>query len=345
MAIVNALRFDARSGALAADEESWHLRRRKTYFSVNLQILLEGPETPGGLLAAYGGVGDPDFHGEVVRRARTALAAAKPATLEEVGGIVLDAMHASTRRASDARLRFLFGFGADDLNRGSFERGDETFELRNADIVKRARDIVEGKETTPEREALPPNQACLMGWDPASGFRMFCLKESDGVLSFNAGDFESLGPGRYAGGMRLTGALGETPLAARRSGVGAAAGLKILLESMLDAAQHFGMVGGRVHLVLLDAGEGPKRRLRRLDADLALLATEAVRAARGNFIGADACEEILAEAVKGRLAAPALEKRLFAATGDAAGLELHLRGYKIRPAGAARPKGPRRTKR
>ncbi|MHC4780676.1 MAG: hypothetical protein ACYTFG_19065, partial [Planctomycetota bacterium] len=157
MTIVNALRFDNRSGAMVTDEESWHLRRRKTRFSANLFPLTPNSRGGAGVELGYGGVGDPRYHGEVVSLVRAALEKSRVSTMEEAGHAVLEAMHSVTRRLVDDRLRFLFGFDAHSLNRGSFTVAGESFEIKNAAILKRARDIVEGKERPGGRDLSPPN--------------------------------------------------------------------------------------------------------------------------------------------------------------------------------------------
>ncbi|MHC5036807.1 MAG: hypothetical protein ACYTHM_05795 [Planctomycetota bacterium] len=329
MGIVNALRFDAHSGAMVTDEESWHLRRRKTYFSVGLFELLPIPGHPGPVCAALGCAGDPNYHHEAVRRARAALGEARCETVEEAGRIVLKAMHETTRRIVDDRLRFLFGFATDDLNRGAFAVDGEMHEIKNAAVLKRAREIVEGKEKVAGRDLVPPNETCLMGSDPAGGFQMFCLKESDGVLSFNAGGFESLGPGRYAGGMRLGGGLGQRTLASRREGFGRKEGMRLLLDSVLDAGEHFGMVGGHLHILTVDDRLPPDSRIRHLPFDRAMLATETVRGCRGGYLPEPGALDLLEEIVFGKASLSALEGRLFEAASDAEHLDLYLRGYKI----------------
>jgi hypothetical protein len=344
MAIVNALRFDAHSGAMAVDEESWHLRRRKTYFSASLYDLAP-PGAGDALTAVYGGAGEPSFHQEVVLRARRELARKPPGTVEELGRAVLEATHATMRRIADGRLRFFFGFGADDLNRGRFDADGEPFEIRNPSLLKQAREIVEGKAETPAREGLPPNQACLLGTD-AGGFQAFCLKEADGVLSFNAGGFESLGSGHASGGMRFGGTLGRKTLAERRRGMSRREGTRILLESMIDAASSFGMVGGRFHLAFLDGRKPAGSRLQRIDGPRTALATEALKSVRGGFVreadGLDLMEEVLF----GGLRLPLAEERLRKASGDPGGLDLFLRGYKVgsAPVRADRPARARKGK-
>jgi hypothetical protein len=341
MAIVNALRFDEHRGAVIADSESWFLRRRKTYFPPPLHEI----EAPGnrGPRAVLGAVGDPNYHREVILRVRESLGAQEPDSMEALGRLVLDAMHAATRRIAGDRLRFLFGFGLDDLNRGRFERGGETFGIRTDSIRKRARRIAEGKETPAGRDLIPPNQACLMGTEIDGTLRMFCLKETDGVLSFNAGGFESLGKGKYAGGMRLGGALGERTLEDRRNGFAPAEGLLLLFDSLLEASEHFGQVGGRPHLVLADGTRPVSQRIRRTDPDRALLGLEIAKACRGGFLEPQRGMELIESDVIGTRSLRTAEKDFFRSARDAGALELYLRGYKT--ARKASPKKKRKARR
>jgi len=334
VAIVNAFRFDDNAGAMVSDEESWYLGRRKTYYVEHLHVVLPDAGKGGSACLAYGGVGDPAFHHEVVTHARRALADREPGTAVEAARRVLAAFQAVSRRIADDRLRFLFGFSADDLNRGRCERDGETVELKNPSILKRARAIVEGKETVAGRGLVPANQACLAGFDAEDGFQMFCIKESDLVLSFNAGGFESLGQGRYAGGMRFGEHLGERTLAARREGVSASTGVRLLLESVLDASERFGQVGGRFRLLLIDGRAERGSRARLLPVEASLVATEIVRAARAGFLPDEEASRLLEAAVLEGGGPEKVEGQLFGAASDATGLDLHLRGYKIRGEGA-----------
>ncbi|MDP7423674.1 MAG: hypothetical protein QGH40_17520, partial [bacterium] len=60
MPIVNALRFDYKRGAILSDEEYWHRRRRRTFFSENLHnIVPEQISDKTGLEAVLGGAGSP----------------------------------------------------------------------------------------------------------------------------------------------------------------------------------------------------------------------------------------------------------------------------------------------
>lgn len=331
MAIVNALRFDDHAGAMVADEESWHLRRRKTFFTDNLYALLPRPENPGPVSLAYGGAGDPAFHNEVVRRASRRLEASPPETLEASAREVLAALHETSRRIAGDRIRFLYGITLDDLNRGAFDGPDGPREIKNASVLSRAREIADGKETVAGRDLVPPNEACLIGTDAETGFGMFCIKEAAGVLSFNAGGFESLGAGRYAGGMHLGGHLSRLTLCERRAALPAPEGLRLLLESVLEASEHFGQVGGRFHLLVVDDRRPPPERVRRIDRERALVALEAVRAHRGGFLGEDAAHDLLEAVVLRGEDAEAAEARLFERSGRAEALDLHLRGYKICP--------------
>ena len=74
MAIVNALKFNEYSGAIIADEEYWMLRRRKSFFQNSLSLIVNEKISDAlGLIAVYGGFGNPSFDYEVVMKTKKRL--------------------------------------------------------------------------------------------------------------------------------------------------------------------------------------------------------------------------------------------------------------------------------
>lgn len=339
MAIVNSLTFNPQQGGIVSDEESWHLRLRKTHHTEYLLDLLPEPLCDAcDVVAVYGGVGNPSYHYEVVHRVR-ALSRRLwreedrvPATVEEVARWVLEAFHEVSRRLSDDKLRFLYGFGLDDLTADRMEVDGESFPIEQRRVRERALRIANLEEGFEDAPLTPPNHACLVGWDPQGGFQGFCLKQENGVLSFQAGGFESLGAGRYAASMSLQKTLGRMTLPQRNEGMGMGPGLVALLVSVLEAGEHFGQVGGTYHFYVIDGTEKDLGCcLRHVHGDEARLAVEIARAARRGFLGQDRAADLLVRLVSGREKPGAVEEALFGQVRSPRALDLALRGYKIGP--------------
>ncbi len=339
MAIVNSFKFSRDQGGVISDEESWHLRLRKSHHTEHVVELLPGGiMEESGVVALYGGVGGPDFHYEVVHRARVALQARKkageppPRTLEEAGRAAVDMFNRVTRRYTDDRLRFLYGITLDDLNNGRVRKGGEKHDLAQGAVKTRALKMAKQEEGFDDAPLSPPNHACLAGWDAESGFQGFCMKQESGVLSLQAGGFESIGAGKYAGGISFQKLLRGMTLEERREGPGAGRGLLALVSSIIEAGEHFGQVGGNYNLYVVDGGAKDSRsRVKYFHGGDARLAVEIARASRAGFIAESAAERLLLKyAMKGGRRAE-IEREMFAAAKNPRGLDLMLRGYKVGP--------------
>jgi hypothetical protein len=319
-----------------ADEESWYLRMRKTHHTEHLLDLVP-PELrePDGVLGVYGGVGNPPFHYETVHRFRAELARRRrngenlPESFEALGRLVLDAFHQTSRRYADGKLRFLYGFGLDDLAGDRVSVDGEDHPIGQAVVRDRARMIANLEEGFEDAPLAPPNHVCLVGWDRVHGFQGFCIKQEDGVLSLQAGGFESMGQGRYAGALIFQKVLEKKTLDERIEGVDLATGLVTLLSSIVEAGDHFGQVGGCYNFYLVDGtGRDVAERVRYVQGDTARLAVEIVRAHRGGFLKPGAAAGLLNRLVVKKEAFRAVEKALFKAARSSRTLDLVLRGYK-----------------
>ena len=319
MAIVNSFTFNRDQGGIVADEESWYLRLRKPHHTEHLLDLVppELRET-GGVLGVYGGVGNPPFHYEVVHRFRTDLARRRrageslPETFEALGRLVLDAFHRTSRRYADDKLTFLYGFGLDDLAKDRVTVDGEDHPIGQAAVRDRARKIANLDEKFEDAPLAPPNHVCLVGWDRTHGFQGFCVKQEDGVLSLQAGGFESLGQGRTAGSLVFQNLLARKTLDERLEGVDLAEGLVTLLSSIVEAGDYFGQVGGCYNFYVVDGtGQDVAERVRYVHGDRARLAVEIVRAHRGGFLKAGAGADLVRRLVVGKEAFKAVEQALF----------------------------------
>jgi hypothetical protein len=337
MAIVNALRFTARSGGIISDEECWHLRLRKTHHTRHIHELVP-PALVGRteVAAVYGGVGSPPFHAEVVHRAHGELEAragegALPQTLEGMGEIVLAAFNETSRRYVDDRLRFLYGFGLDGLNSDRIPGDGEELPIGQDVVRKRALKIARLEEEFEDASLAPPNHVCLSGWDPSGGFHGFTIKQEDGVLSLQGSGFESLGSGRYAGGIHFQKLLGRMTLGERRDGPGTAVGLGFLVSSIIEAAEHFGQVGGDCEMILIDGEAKPASRVRRFGGERVRLALEIEKAARWEFVPREKAQKLLGRLLLDEAKVAEVESALFRAAAAPRALDLALRGYRIGP--------------
>lgn len=335
MAVVTALRFDLNHGALCIDRESWHIWRRKTYFSDHLYLLVEeGMADEHGLELAYAGVGHPAFHLEVCERARPLIhdyvtKGGKPEA-EKAAHLVMEAFSEAHRRRINDKLRFLYGFGGEELLAGQFTHHETTTPI-NQDLVKqRALAILKGTEAPGYAPLAPPIEACIVGIDRHHGFSAYVIKDADGVVSFQSCGFEAIGQGRVAAAEQFSKYLNRMFLDQRRKGLGRDEGWLVLLEATLEACDHFGQVGGGVRAVELNA-EGAKRkdRVRLLSDHPAKLALEIVRAAKETLLPRRDAIDLITMLVDKEGDFPAVERELFSRASNVIKLEKVLRSYKV----------------
>ncbi len=339
MAIVTSFRFTESSGAICIDQESWHIWRRKNWFTDNLYPLV--PEILAdrfGVELVYGGVGHPPFHFEVAREAQLRLTAhlenpdldPDTVTVTNLGEIVLEAFQSVHFRRVNDKLEFLYGFGIDDFNAGTYSINGNSYEIKRKSVKDRAVKIIEGKETTGYSPLPPPVEACLIGVDPHLGFSAFALKEADGVLGFQSCWFESLGIGRDGAAIRFAKLLNNRFLDTRRTGEHFGSGMVHLLDAIQESMDHFGQNGGFGRFIILDGkGAGRKERVRDICDDRARLAFEMVRTLRGGLISRDACIAMLEDLIIKNGDLLTMERQLFDAVDDPALLGKLLRGYKV----------------
>ena len=342
MAIVNSLLFDGQRGAILSDEEYWFLRRRKSFFGDNLHSLLEDAQAEAWNLEAVWGIcGHPAFGAEVVSGIRIKIrdkeeeakkkGIRKPpfAALRELGMLGLETVREVVRRRENEKLRFLYGFEADDLLRGSFEADGKTWEIKQDAVKKAALEILEGGNKAQMYKNIFSNFGILLGWDPEEGIAHFHVNAEIGVLSMVSGRFEAVGTGKYASGMSFADFLGRHTLCRRRKGFDPVEGTYELLLSAVVAANSFHEVGGDFHMAVVDGtAKTHAARCRFIDEDRMRLATEAVRGSREGFVPRKAALETVEAAVYGDDPFERIEDRLFRAASDSKALERLLRGYK-----------------
>lgn len=336
MGIVTALKLSPTLGVIGVDQESWYLNRRRTFFN-DLLFPLNLPEFSEAFQVnfVYGAVGNPNFHLEVMTRARQEIQEkwkkgyfSEGASLLTLSRFILKAFQQTWRRRIDNQLQFYYGFTTDDLNRGYFFNATkEKVLIKNGKVKQYALDFVNQKEKLFFGTLPTPNQVCLIGVDPEHQFSAYCIKEDQGVLSFQSGGFESLGDGCYAGAMEISKELNRLFLETRRQGCGILRGILTLLRSILEASEHYAKIGGNVRFMLLDAN-APTQLIEIRDSE-ARLASEIAKAFRAQLLSLESAEQLLDELIFQKLPWTDVESHLFQRVSNRATLDRLLRQYKM----------------
>jgi len=381
MAIVNALRFDEYSGAIISDEESWRLRRRRTFFCDNIHSLVT-PEISDALHieAVYGGIGTPAIHYETVTKTQQKLmdlfrrrnepeikkqlaplerttnrnkdiscslkhnaelsnGLRSPENLpllyrttSDISKIALENLQKTIRRRVDDRLRFLYGFTSEDLNRGYFELQGEKIDIKQENVKNKALEIATLKDKSEMARFEVENHACLIGYDKRHGFTAYCLKGEISVSSFISGGFESLGTGKYAGGQAFAEFLNKKFLAERTKGFNHVEGMIELIYSAIQCALYFSQVGGYFSIVYIDGrGKDHQSRYKEIFHHRAKLATEIVHSYKTGYLPRNITYQLINDLIFEDANEDKIESRFFKAVKDRKKLEYFLRAYKLDP--------------
>lgn len=336
MAIVNALRFDRSSLGIIADEEYWFLGRRKSFFQDTLQHLVDEEITDKtGIIAVYGGTGTPSFHWDIVKRSRKKIKeefsnrATNIKTIYDIGRIVLDVLQEVKRDRINQKLRFMYGFTIDDVNRGYFEMDGKKYDIKQKKVKDKALALVMGKEKSPMTKPILENKAVISGYDAKDGIGMYYLNAENSVMSFTSGGYEAIGPGKYASGLAFGEFFQGMPLFQRREGFSRIEGMIQLINSAILAADYYNEVGGLFNIIFIDGEKkNPKERIIEIFDNKGKLATEIVRSYKWGMINKEDTSNFIEELIFKNASIDALEDKLFKTSKDPSKLELLLRGYK-----------------
>lgn len=336
MAIVNALRFDRSSVGIIADEEHWFLSRRKSYFQDTLQYLVDDEIIEKtGIIAVYGGTGTPSFHWEIIKKSKNRIKeefssrASNIKTIYDISRIVLDVLQNVKRERINQKLRFMYGFTIDDVNRGYFELDGRKYDIKQKKIMDKALAIVMGKEKSHLTKPILENKAVITGYDPKDGTSMYYLNSENSVMSFTSGGYEAIGPGKYASGLAFGEFFQGMPLYRRREGFSRIEGMLQLINSAIMAVDYYNEVGGLFNIIYIDGEQKtPKDRLIEVFDNRGKLATEIVRAYKWGMVTKNEALDFIEELIFKNATVDALEDKLYKASRDPDKLELLLRGYK-----------------
>lgn len=336
MSHVLFLAFGPHSGGLLVDEEYLDdKRRRKGFRQAAHRLLPDSLARRWELLALYAGTGSPSFNREILdgsRREFEALDGAEPRGRLDAAGVaerVGEVMRQALRRDMDRKLELWYGCTADDVNRNAFCRDGKLLPLKQPAVLERARSLMEGSYGDTKTGLRQGLRACILGWDRQGGLRAWHLDASNGNLAFTMDGYEAFGDGVYALGQGLSSLLNPMTARQRREGFSRAEGLYELLDVDLLARETHHTSRGCPHVILLDGEEEPGSRMVELMDEEARVALALVRARRAGMVDRSRVL-VLLEALLAGEDCHEVEERLFQVVEDPRGLDLALRGYKLR---------------
>ncbi|MHC5080714.1 MAG: hypothetical protein ACYTHN_17030, partial [Planctomycetota bacterium] len=195
MTSINAIRFDATSGALVCDEQRhWNPERMKVFAVDKIRPVTPTPVVARyRLAAAYGNTGASTVGEElrwkiadrVAREYREAVEAhgAPPDRFLSMGALATRVFEEQTRLKTthiDEHLEGRFGFRTRDLCAGRYRREGEAVEIGSAEVQEAAEVLVTWKDRKGESRPVFGNSGILAGYSEEDGFRIFHFSMAEG---------------------------------------------------------------------------------------------------------------------------------------------------------------------
>jgi len=150
-------------------------------------------------------------------------------------------------------MHFYYGFGTDDLNRGSFLDNGETVPIKTEKIRKGAEKLAQREQTDPLLKDALAAKAAVFGYDD-EGITGYYLSGENSIMGYVHEGFEAIGAGKYASGLVFGQDFKAKTLMMRQAGYDPAEGLLELIHSATLAGDHFKEVGGNYNFMVLDRG-------------------------------------------------------------------------------------------
>ncbi len=331
MALVCVLRINNDSGVIVSDEAYWYLRRRKSYFISNIYNLLTREQA--NLLdmeLVYAGVGNPNFHYEVVREFQKEISSNNLKDikiLEDLGHLVLRNYHKVLRKKIDNILRFMYGFNTSDFIRGYFNKEGKKYEINQESVKNTAKTIIDSNQKHNLTELIHRNFAAIVGFDKYYGFRGFHLNGEKAILATMSGGFEAIGAGKYGAGENFARFLNQKILDKRRKGFSPVESVVQVLLSLKRGSDYYHEAGGIPQIVILDRNSS--KRVLEVTDDRAKLAYEIVTAFDWDQLDKNLTYNLIERLIFKNEDIDKIEDIMFKKAKDSEQLDKILRGYKV----------------
>ncbi|RJR12125.1 hypothetical protein C4588_02650 [Candidatus Parcubacteria bacterium] len=338
MSVICALKFNKHQGAIISDEEYWLQRRRRIHFCDNItDLLTEEMSDELGMTAICATAGTPSFCYDITRKAKKNLEGKFKEknkknpfeTIEEVANTVFNVFQDNFKKRIDTKLKSLYGFNRDDLNRGTFTDKGKKYEIKQESIKKKATEIATVPPKISPLDDVLEYETIILGYDKKSGMSSYGFSLQEPVLYLTSGPFEIRGRGKDVGEISLAKYMNRKTMKQRRDGFDIVEGTIELIKSAYDAAVYNHEVGGYFNILYLDGkAKNYSERVYELKEDPARLATEVVVANIFEELDKKSTYHIIKKILSGTENFDAIEEELFSRAGNGQNLEFILRGYK-----------------
>jgi len=337
MATVFFMKFNREQGAMVADEMTWHLGfkygyRPSRYGDSILNLLDNEFADKNNFSAVYAGVGFPSLHFEVALRARELFKQGGEyiGDLDRTSEAIEEIYQEVHARLINDKLRFLFGFNRDELNRGKFVFNGKEYEINQENVIKEARKILKFQNKSEEYKRIFDNEGVVMGYDRDNGIRSYHVDNEGRGLDF-AYPFDAIGPGKEIGTKIFADTNYRMQLDERRAGFTFSGGLFLLLNCFVESYDFNMRTGGYFQIFMIDGKrEVIKKFTREINDHRCHLAAEVIRAFRWGFLTREKAQSLIDKLLIDQEEWEPTEAEMFQTSSDPDTLKKYLMGFKPR---------------
>lgn len=347
MTSINAIRFDAFSGAMICDEQRhWNPEKLKVYAADKIRpVIPESLTNRYRFVAAYGNTGTSTIGDEmrltIKRRVqadydRLVETTGEPPTefmsMENLARMVFELMVEIKHRHINEELRHYYGFDTAEFCAGRLTRNGKESKIANSQVLADAHDKIALDPSRGTQNAVFNNAGILAGFHPRSGFRIFLFSMREHFFEPVESGFVSQGSGGDSTNFVLPRLFNTLKDDQREGHLDRLEGLMLSIEAINTASQVNLGVGGYFNLLLFDGRAEPKTMLREINDHRIKLSCEVVAAVGNQLLERATAKQILDKIIYGDGNLDEAETILFERCLDRERLHRLLRGY---PLGAA----------
>lgn len=337
MAVLNTLRINSKMAYIISDEEYITDRGfRRSYHSNNITSILDRDLSDKlGMSFVAGFVGSSNFGMEYIQKFKGILSKMEkenrdnfPVNVLDLANMASDILTKLTKEKINSRLKYLYDFTMDDINRTYYLKNDKKIPIRQSEIIKKSLDIIKKNENSGAVKGLKEIDFVFIGYDREADISLYQISPDHCVLDQAPGFFHSIGAGADVSNLIYAEFAKKTPLEKRREGIDPIEGLMELFWTINQASQYNHKVGGYCHLCIIDKEAEAGKNIRMFSDHKPKIGSDIVKAYKDNWIKKEIAVDLMEKLFFGDLSFEKAEGELFRNASDPKGLDLFLRGYK-----------------
>ena len=248
-------------------------------------------------------------------------------TIENLAHLAYRTICETKHKHTDELLRGRHGFTTDAFIHGSYAHNGEKYDIKDKDVIQAAENAITWKDMQGSARPLFGNAGIIAGYEPEEGFRIFHMSMMEQFCVAVQEIFAADGSGRDQCELVLSDFAAYKSIPERRGDVVPAEGLFNALKALVTASRRNIGVGGYSNIIIFDGKKPGLEKMKLILDDRARLASEIIKAERGNFITIHQAIELIDNLCFQDKGWPAINNQLFKLTKKSQELSRYLRGY------------------